>query len=186
MSQHSIVRGSVADLAQQRGVGLAESFLNVDKVILVDVSTSMEMHDASGGRSRYEAALTELAALQANLPGKVAVIAFSSSVQFVPGGAPPMLGGSTRLADALRFAKLVDAPDMRFVVISDGEPDSAEAALEAAAEYRGRIDTVFVGPEKGAGRDFLQRLANAKRGQAVTAAQASQLAAKLERLLITA
>lgn len=184
MSQRSIVPGSVSALAQQNGVSLAESFLNVDNVILVDVSSSMDMHDAPGGRSRYEAALAELAALQAALPGKIAVIAFSSSTVFVPGGAPPLLGGGTHLAEALRFAQLADAPDMRFVVISDGEPDSTDAALAVAAEYQGRIDTVYVGPEVGYGRDFLRRLANKKRGQAVTAAHTAQLASKLERLLL--
>ena len=39
------------------------------------------------------------------MPGKLAVIAFSDSTVFAPGGQPPLLGSGTNLAGALRFAK---------------------------------------------------------------------------------
>lgn len=79
-----------------------------------------------------------------------------------------------------------DAADMRFIVVSDGEPDSERETLDVAARYQGRIDTIYVGPEDGAGREFLSRLAQQKRGKSVLAAQAHELAAHTERLLLGA
>lgn len=179
----NLVVGSLAQIAHRDGVALAESFLNVDIVILVDVSASMSASDSRGGRRRYDVALEELARLQADLPGRLGIIAFSDAPQFVPGGKPPLLNGATNLAAGLRFARMADTGDIRFIVISDGEPDSESEALHEAAQYRGGIDTVFVGPEGGPGRDFLARLAAARGGKHVVAVHAHELAAKTEKLL---
>ena len=184
---NAIVVGSLADIAARSNTSIAESFLSCELITVVDVSGSMEMRDSRGGQSRYRVALEELAKLQKSRPGKVAVIAFSQSVEFVPGGVPPMLGGGTDLAAALRFAHMADSASMRFVVISDGYPDDDDAALAEAAKYVARIDTVYVGPESDRhGREFLARLAAASGGQSVTAARAQQLAAKIETLLLHA
>lgn len=184
---NAIVVGSLADIAARSNTSIAESFLSCELITIVDVSGSMEQRDSRGGQSRYRVALEELAKLQKSRPGKVAVIAFSQSVEFVPGGVPPMLGGGTDLAAALRFARMADSASMRFVVISDGYPDDEPAALAEAAKFVGRIDTVYVGPESDlGGRDFLSRLAAASGGQSVTADRAQQLAAKIETLLLHA
>ena len=53
---------------------------------------------------------------------------------------------------------------MRFVIISDGEPDSEAEALDVASEFESRIDCVYIGPEFGNGRDFLERLAEISGG----------------------
>lgn len=185
ISQH--VGGSLADMAKRGNASLAETFIGCDAVILCDTSGSMDTPDSRGGRKRYTVACEELATLQANMPGKIGVIAFSSSVVFVPGGQPPYLAGMTDLAGALRFARIADVAGMRFIVISDGESDDNKAALAEAALYRGRIDTVFVGPEtRPYGRDFLARLAAASGGMSVTADRAAELAASVERLLLGA
>jgi len=181
------VRGSLADQARQNNQSIAESFVSADVVVIVDTSGSMNARDSHDGQSRYDVACQELATLQQHMPGKLAVIAFSSATVFVPGGVPPLLGGGTDLAGALRFAHVADVPGMRFVVISDGEPDSAEAALREARKFTGRIDTVYVGPEAyPAGRKFLQELAAASGGQSVTADRATELAASIETLLLSA
>ena len=74
---------------------------------------------------------------------------------FCPTGVPWNFQGGTDMASALRFAKMADVPGIRFVLISDGEPDSPEATLKEAGRYQNRIDTIFVGPEeRPAGRDF--------------------------------
>ena len=184
----SIVPGSLSAIAQREGQSLAETFLSADAVILVDTSGSMMTSDSRGGRSRYNVALEELAQLQAHMPGKLAVIAFSDSTIFVPGGQPPLLGGGTDLAGALRFAKVADVPGIRFVVISDGQPDDSHAALAVAATYQNRIDTIFVGPENDwhGGQAFLQQLAAASGGKHLAADRAMELANKTERLLLTA
>jgi hypothetical protein len=185
MNSSALVVGSLGAIAKRDGVSLAETFISVDAVILVDVSGSMQTEDSRGARSRYEVALEELAQLQASMPGKLGIIAFASLPEFTPGGQPRMIGGGTNLAAALKFAKIADVPGMRFIVISDGEPDSESQALDVARGFKGRIDTVYVGPEADNGaRDFLRRLAAANGGQAVMAQQAQALAAHTERLLL--
>ena len=184
---NSIVVGSIADIAEKTGTSIAESFLSCDALVIVDVSGSMAANDSRGKRSRYEVALEELAKLQASMPGKVAVVAFSDGAEFVPGGVPMLMGGGTDLAAALRFARMADGADMRFIVVSDGEPDDETAALYEAQLYEAHIDTVFVGPERyPVGRSFLQRLAAASGGRSVTADRAQELAVTLETLLLHA
>jgi Mg-chelatase subunit ChlD len=184
--KNALVVGSIADVAQRSGTSLAETFIGCDAVVLVDVSGSMAAKDSRDNRSRYDVALEELASLQAHLPGKIAVVAFSDSVAFIPGGQPPFMGSGTNLAAALRFAKVADVPGMRFVVISDGSPDDEQAALNVAKTYSNRIDTIYVGPESGyaMGREFLETLARASGGQSTTADRVQELAAKVETLLL--
>jgi hypothetical protein len=182
-----VVPGSLAQVAKTSGKSLAETFVNADCIIIVDTSGSMDEHDSRGGRTRYEIACEELASLQNNLAGKIAVLAFSNDTIFCPNGVPQFLGGSTNLAGALKFAKMADVPGIRFIVISDGQPDSKEQALAAAKTYKNRIDVIYVGPETyPAGRDFLQKLAQASGGIAITADRAKELAEVTQRLLLTA
>jgi hypothetical protein len=181
----AITVGSIADLAAKSGVSLAESFISCDAIVIIDVSGSMGAHDSRGDKSRYDVALEELTALQQNLPGRCGVIAFSDEVHFIPGGVPPFLGSGTDLAAALRFARVADVPEMRFFVISDGEPNEEQAAMAVARGYNNRIDTIYVGPERDPrGRDFLARLAQATGGQSVTADRVMELAERIETLLL--
>ena len=186
---NSVVRGSVADIARQNGASIATTFLSVDVVVLCDTSGSMAARDSVGGRSRYDQACNELASLQTNMPGKIGVISFSDQVMFCPDGTPLYFGGGTDLAGALQYAKIADVPNsgIRFIVISDGEPSSESAALKVAHTYHSRIDVIFCGDERfPTGRDFLQRLAKASGGQAVTASAVKGLAASVTKLLAAA
>lgn len=178
-----LVVGSVAAVAAAQGKAVAEAFMSVEVIALVDTSGSMEVRDTDA--SRYEVACRELALLQAAHPGKVAIISFATGCQFCPSGVPVMDGGSTNLTAALRFARTSDLPGVRFVVISDGQPDNEDTALAEARQFRGRIDVVYVGPEGGYGSGFMQRLAAIGRGQSVTAAHAQKLAPTIERLLLS-
>jgi Mg-chelatase subunit ChlD len=179
-----IVKGSIADIARKTGVSIAETFLSCDVVCIVDTSASMGAKDSTGGKSRYDQACWELATLQGDLPGKIGVISFADSAAFCPNGTPTNLGGSTDLAGALKFAKIADQPGaMRFIVISDGEPNDSQGALKVAKTYHNKIDTIFIGPEGGGGREFLKRLAAASGGQHVTAQQAKELASSVQKLL---
>lgn len=180
----AIVPGSLAQVAKADNLSLAEAFVYADVVAIVDTSASMTERDSRGGRSRYEVACEELAQLQNVNRGKIAILAFSDRCIFVPGGVPPLLNSNTDLAGALRFARVADTGNVRFVIISDGEPDQADAALSEARRYRGRIDVIYVGPEaRPAGREFLQRLAQARGGALLTADRATELAAKAQLLL---
>lgn len=178
------VKGSLAQVSKDTGLSLAESFLNADCIVIVDVSSSMDATDGPRGKSRYDAACDELTALQGSLPGKIAVLAFSNDCVFCPSGVPTMMGGGTDLAAALTFAKVADVPDMRFVVISDGQPDSESETLAVAKTYQNRIDTIFVGSELSPlGRDFLAKLAKASGGKSTTADRVAQLSTKVQMLL---
>ena len=186
MSSVALIPGSLSQIAKRDGVSLAESFLNVDVVIVVDTSGSMEARDCYDGQQRYERALAELTRVQNDLAGKVAVVAFSDRAVFVPSGLPPLLGSSTNLAGALAFVRLADTGDIRFVIISDGQPDNAETALQEAAKIKGPLDTIFIGPEGDPGADFLRRLANVRGGQTAKATNALHLADHVERLMLAA
>lgn len=185
MQETAIVKGSIRDVAVSTGKSIAEIFSSAEIVTIVDVSGSMLTQDSRGGKTRYAVACEELAAIQRARPGKVAVIAFSDRAEFCPGGVPILIGNSTNLSAALRFAKLADLPGISIIVISDGEPDNREAAIAIARTYMNKISTIYVGPEdRPAGRDFLSKLASATGGQTLTADRAKELAASIETLLL--
>ena len=85
---------------------------------------------------------------------------------------------------ALDFARVADVPDMRFILISDGEPTDESSALTAARKYKNKIDTIYVGPEnEKAGQDFLKRLAKASGGQALQDFKVNALGSNIQKLL---
>jgi Mg-chelatase subunit ChlD len=185
-SNNKLVQGSLTDIAQKSGKSLAETFINCDVVILVDTSGSMAITDSRGGNSRYDVACEELTALQGSLPGKIAVLSFSSDVMFCPSGVPIFFTGCTNMAKALQFAKIADAIEgMRFILISDGEPDFESETLTVAKSYKNKIDTIYVGPEeRPTGREFLNRLSKASGGKTITADRAKELKSGIEKLLL--
>jgi len=182
---NSLVKGSLAAVAATNGQSLAQTFISCDVIVLVDTSGSMGTMDSLEGQSRYDHACRELATLQSSLPGKIGVISFSARVMFCANGIPFNFKSTTNIAEALKFAKVADIPGaMRFILISDGEPDDAKAALQMARAYANKIDCIYVGPLGGEGRAFLERLAGASGGSFVTAAQAKELAGSVQKLLV--
>lgn len=153
-------------MAERSGKSVAETFLSVDALVLVDTSLSMETDDCPGGRRRYEVACEQLIRLQREIPGKVGVISWLSSAYFCPGGLPKAPFGSTNLAGALDFVRPADGCAIKLIIISDGEPDNSQAALDLAEKFQTKIDTIYCGPELGTGRDFLARLSALTGGQA--------------------
>lgn len=179
----TVALGSVKSIAQEQGISLAQAFLSVECIIVVDVSGSMHAADSRGGKTRYTVACEELRKLQETMPGRIAVVSFSDAAKYVPSGVPLLDGGGTDLATALRFVHIADGT-VRFFVISDGQPNDEAAALAAAKRFKSKIDCIFVGPEGGYGQEFLHRLAKASGGDFATAAQADDLAAVTTRLMI--
>lgn len=179
----ALVPGSIGAIAQATGRSIAETFLNADVIVLVDTSGSMAATDARGGRQRYDLACEELRKLQASMPGKIGVIAFSSEALFCPGGEPYFYGGGTDLAGALQFVKVADGT-VKFIVISDGWPDDERTALAIARTFASEIDAIYVGPENDpTGDRFLKDLVKATRGRFATADKASDLAKEVQKLL---
>jgi hypothetical protein len=162
-----IVAGSLGAVARKNGTSIATGFMNVKAFVMVDVSGSMMDRDAPGGFTRYEAACVQFTHLQDENPGQIAVAAFSSRADFCPSGVPIINGGTTDMVAALEMMLMADNTDIRLVLISDGEPDNAPQTLKTAAKFKSKIDTIFVGSETGAGREFLRQLAAATGGVAV-------------------
>lgn len=181
-----IVPGSIGSLATQGKKSIAESFISADVIVIVDTSGSMGDKDSRNGLSRYEVACQELTQLQTNLPGKIAVIGFSSDTEFYPGGIPTFQASGTDMAKVLQFVKVADLPGMKFILISDGEPDNPGRTLSIAGGFQNHIDVIYVGSElRPYGRDFLNKLAAATGGKAVTASCANRLAENVQHLLVS-
>lgn len=165
----AIVTGSIADVATKNSTSIAETFISVDVLILIDMSGSMGAKDAPGGKSRFDAAEAELNRLQGELPGKIGVIAFSNSAQFCPNGQPIRFGGGTNMIAAMQMAHLADDTGIKFILISDGEPNERKETLAFAGKFKSKINTIYIGPEDSiyGGRQFLEQLATATGGQAL-------------------
>jgi hypothetical protein len=172
---------------KQDGKSLAETFIHCDHILLVDTSGSMDYRDALGNRSRHDAALDELRYLQKRLPGKLAIISFSSDVMFCPSGNPHRYGMGTNMAKALEFVKPADNCGISFYLITDGEPNSEEETLKVAKTFKSKINCVYIGSESdyNRGRDFLKRLADATGGQHVKSSEIGTFAKETERLLLS-
>lgn len=179
-----IVKGSIADVAQRKGQSIATTFMQAKVVIILDVSGSMDATDAQDGLSRREVARRELEKLQNEMPGEIALICFASQVEFSPSGFPVSVGYSTNLTSALNYVKIADGTDVRFIVISDGEPDSKSSALDVAKTFVNRIDTIFVGSTQyDRGRKFLEELARVSGGKHQTFEKCKELSSGIIGLL---
>jgi hypothetical protein len=142
-------------------------FMGVKAFVMVDVSSSMDVCDAGNGKSRYDVACDELAKLQNENPGEIAVGAFSNHADFCPGGVPIHAGGMTDMAAALEMMLMADNTGIRLVLISDGEPNDQSATLKIAGKFKSKIDTIFVGNETGFRPGVPAQLAAATGGVAV-------------------
>lgn len=169
--------GSLSAAARQHGGSLARAWLDVRAVLVCDVSGSMNAQDAgperpnSNGeprarRSRWDACGEELARLQAQHPGKCAIVAFSSEATLALGGRLPPPAGGTDLAGALDYVRSLLEPDatgITVIVLSDGEPNDEAEALAAGRKLirlGAKLEAVYIGPEgQTNGRVFLARLA---------------------------
>jgi len=109
------------------------------------------------------------------------LLAFASSPAWA--SALPEPGGGTALHLALDFARPAVKPESVVCLISDGLPDSTDAALEAARRFPARLNVFYVGPEGGPGQRFLQELAAASGGQFRTCRLDQDLLAQTRRVL---
>src|SRR4051812_38849239 len=107
-----IVAGSLGSVAKKNGSSIAMGFMNVKAFVMVDVSTSMDVCDAGNGQSRYQAACNQLEHLQNEMPGEIAVAAFSNNASFSPSGVPVHAGGMTDMIAALKMMLMADNTDI--------------------------------------------------------------------------
>jgi Mg-chelatase subunit ChlD len=182
LSKTPPVPGSLAQQATDNHISLAETFVNADVIVIVDTSGSMGASDGTE-RTRYARACDELRKIQASMPGKIAVLSFSDEVKFFPSGIPANFGQGTDLAKALKFAKIADVPEMKFIVISDGEPNDEQEALAEAAKFKNHIDTIYIGPAGEPGEKFLKLLASKSGGRSAKDFAGHKLEATIRGLL---
>ena len=183
---NQLITGSLSQVATQNNQSLAETFLSCDVLLIVDMSSSMNTIDAKGGRSRYDVAEEDVIRLQGKFQGKVALIVFSSKVQFCPTGIPIRLGGGTELAKALEYVQVADDCGIKLIIISDGEPFDPDECLRIAKMFKSKIDTVFIGNESDlyGGRAFLTKLAAFTGGQSLKSDTPGLLAENVEMLML--
>lgn len=182
---NQLVPGSLGAIAKRNGQSLAESFLSVDEIILVDTSQSMAATDSTGGRSRYDVACQELRRLQAELPGKLAIFSFSNRCVLCPSGVPKFIGMGTNLLGAINYILGADGT-VGITIISDGYPDPGQdhQIISLASQMTSRINTIFAGPvEDEAGRKFMAQLAQSARGKTHLSARAEDLSSGVKFLL---
>ena len=148
-------------------------------VILADVSSSMAEH--AGAKTKEELLHDALRQVTAQFT-HLRLVAFSSTAQEVPDVAHmPLPSGGTALHLAL-FEAARFKPGQT-VVISDGQPDSEQMALDAAATLTGTIDVIYCGPDSDSKAiEFMQRLARANGGRCVIT-NALELAPVMRRVL---
>lgn len=178
-----MARGSLADTTKSSNLAdLAKAMLKAKAVCIVDISSSMGIRDSIGGKSRYESACTELAKIQEQLSGRIAIVDFNDIVSFRPKGIPGNPMGSTDLTAALEFVSPTDNAGLEFIVISDGEPNNPYTAANIAEKFISPIHTIYVGPEGGVGESFLKSLAR-NGGEAREDYRVNQLSSVVIKLL---
>jgi hypothetical protein len=184
MTNAMTVRGSLTDRSRKKAMTIAEAIMEVEAIVLVDTSSSMSALASHGTASvsRYDLACKELARVQNDHPGKVAVVSWSDRVEFCPDGIPRYMGNGTAMHRALEY--VADADGIcRIILISDGEPDSRDETLRVARRFSAGVSTVFVGSEGAAGARFLRELADATGGKYGGARDVLQLGAAIAGLL---
>jgi hypothetical protein len=165
-----------------------------DTVVLADTSGSMGLPE--GSRRRIDILTDVLRAALAQVP-RARVIAFSSLPRELDASEPrclvlPEPEGGTALDLALDYLPANRLQPGRVIILSDGAPDDAAAALAAARRLAPvTIDAFYCGPDdERAAIGFMRALSLAGGRPGVSGrrsfAEPKQLAQDLKRLLLAA
>jgi hypothetical protein len=142
----AIVRGSVAAIARERHQGdVARAWMEVEVLVLADVSASMgEMVD---GKPAIAYARAAVEGIQAEHPGRVALVAYNEHATLLPNGVLPEPSGYTRLAPALELARRLTVAGMHIVIVSDGlwQDHNEAKKLAWALRQTRRLSGIYVG-----------------------------------------
>lgn len=181
-----IIVGSQQDIANKSNQTLAQTFLSCDLIAVVDISSSMDSRDASNGKSRWEVARKNLVSLQGRYQGKIALIEFALRANYNPSGDLSRPYGSTNLTEALEFVHVADDCGIKIIVVSDGEPDSKDAALAIATRFTQKIDAIYCGDERdlSGGRKFLERLVSVTGGKLISSDSPGLIGDSIEKLYL--
>jgi len=131
-------------------------------ILLIDVSSSMGRSIAEQSEAGLMRRIDKLRLVVADLfsTHPVPMVTFPG-IQLVT--AIPEPAGMTPLHAAIAFARLQEANHI--VVITDGEPDSPNAAFAEADKFGGSIDVFYIGNGGDEGAKFCAELARRTGGQ---------------------
>jgi Mg-chelatase subunit ChlD len=132
-------------------------------LLLVDCSGSMGAHIMTGGR-RIDALRKIVAGLLETHPVPVAAFGLRGSHPVDLVDVVPEPAGSTPMDLAIDYGRTEGATHL--VVVTDGEPNSVDLALDAARRFGGPIDCFYVGDGNDFGLRFCQQLAKLTGGTA--------------------
>ena len=185
MSTNSLtVKGSLTETQRQRNLSFAEAFLEVEAVVICDCSGSMSTRDVrseSGLTDRYTETNRQLKKLQSRMPGKLAVVEFSDDAVFCPDGQLTGVKGGTDLLGALQFVSPAAGCGLKFIIVSDGLPDSPDETVQYARQLHEKLDYIHIGNDDR-GKRFMEKLATASGGQALES-EVQLLSDNIQKLL---
>ncbi len=154
--------GNSRSLTQRKAALIVQSRSNI---LLLDKSSSMSfstdansLFDVSHGNRRIDRLWEVIQSLRAkNIHFRVCE--FGNDPEWSDSVVCPDPFGSTNLTKALEFVRSENPSQI--LLISDGEPDNADSALELAMEMRVKVNVFFVGPNNSYDAiAFCQRLAS--------------------------
>jgi hypothetical protein len=186
MSDHSALVKSLSKSLQVKSLAdLVRVRTSENVYLLIDCSGSMNDH-LRNGKTRINGLRDVVKDIQSTRSVRLIAFGGRDRSSFEPIGfveSVPDAGGGTPLTQAIEFARTHKAG--RAVVISDGMPDDSRGALDAAREFGGQIDVVFVGNPSEFGEAFLKQLAEATGGTQFTGdlSQPKELSAQIAGLL---
>jgi hypothetical protein len=125
-------------------------------LLLVDVSDSMSSPIRTGGR-RIDALRKVVADIRTTHPVPVAAFGLTGGAAVDVVDSIPEPQGSTPLDLAIEFGAAQGATHL--VIVTDGEPNSEEAAFSAARAFGGQIDVFYVGDGEDRASRFCRELA---------------------------
>jgi hypothetical protein len=178
------VKGSLTETQRQRNLSFAEVFVTVEAVVVCDISGSMSTQDVNcedGFKTRFEETNRQLKKLQSRMPGKLAVVEFSDDAVFCPDGQLTGVKGGTDLLGALQFVSPAAGCGIKFIIVSDGLPDSPEDTLRYAGQLHEQLNCIHIGKDDR-GKTFMDRLAKVSGGQSLES-EVQLLSDNIQKLL---
>ena len=157
-----------------------------DNILLLDISGSMG-EDINSEETKIDALWSIVQRLRSQgLSFKTAV--FSSYPEWSDAITKPHPSGGTALAEALEFVATVHPRQV--TIVTDGQPNDAQAALEEASKLRCKINVLFIGSAREAyAQEFCRQLALANNGTysatELTSEQLQLAASQTARLMLT-
>lgn len=146
-------------VAEHKSFSLLDKVHNPSPVLVLDVSGSMAEH-CEPGRRKIDA-LREVVKSLRTSGSTFGQIVFESAPRLTD--AIPEPSGGTALHLALGLAATLRP--RKLVLVTDGEPDDEQLALDAAARLARPIDVFYVGPGSQRAEKFLRDLARRAGGQ---------------------